>query len=84
MLFRHWEDAKPVKTYCIITDEIEPYEPGAFYKRELPCMANTLQEVEETITAPVVDGYVWLGENRGGPGYYLYETLKQTAHSFSP
>lgn len=77
VLLQNWEDAAPAKIYTGITDPVAPYEPGAFYKRELPCMLNTLQLVEEKITTLVIDGYVWLGENRGGLGYHLFETLKR-------
>jgi len=77
VLFQHWEDAMPAKIYSSVTDPVAPYEPGAFYKRELPCMLNTLHLVEEKINTLVIDGYVWLGENRGGLGFHLYETLKR-------
>ncbi len=77
VLFRDWEDVAPVKTYSHVTDPVAPYEPGFFYKRELPCMLNTLCGVAEDISVLVIDGYVWLGENRGGLGYHLYETLER-------
>lgn len=77
VLFKDWEDATPVKVYNSVTDPIAPYEPGAFYKRELPCMLNTLHGVEEKIATLVIDGYVWLGENRAGLGHHLYETLNR-------
>lgn len=50
VLFKDWADTTPVKVYSSVTDPIAAYEPGAFYKRELPCMLNTLQLVEEKIT----------------------------------
>lgn len=76
VLFRQWDDATPANIHTSITDPVAPYEPGAFYKRELPCMLNTLNRTPEKIDVLVIDGYVWLGENRPGLGHFLYEALK--------
>ena len=73
VLFSNWTDAAPAKVYRSVTDHIQPYIPGAFYKRELPCMLNALRLVAEPVSMLVIDGYVWLGENRGGLGFHLYE-----------
>jgi len=75
VLFHHWADTEPAAIRHAVTGDIAPYRPGAFYKRELPCMLNTLQKIEENIDTLVIDGYVWLGENRGGLGVHLYEAL---------
>lgn len=75
VLFHHWTDTEPAAVVRAVTAGIAPYQPGAFYKRELPCMLHTLQQIEENIDALVIDGYVWLGENRGGLGVHLYEAL---------
>ncbi|MBP6825428.1 MAG: endonuclease V [Saprospiraceae bacterium] len=75
VLFSNWTDAAPAKVYRSITDDIQPYVPGAFYKRELPCMLDALRLVAEPVTVLVIDGYVWLAENRGGLGFHLYEAL---------
>ena len=45
---------------------IAAYEPGAFYKRELPCLLAVL-EVSPKVTHVVIDGYVWL-DTAGTPG----------------
>ncbi|MCC6144969.1 MAG: endonuclease V [Candidatus Hydrogenedentes bacterium] len=52
-----------------------PYEPGQFYKRELPCLQEVLSYVREPLEAIVIDGYVWLGENQPGLGAHLYSDL---------
>jgi deoxyribonuclease V len=63
------------------TVEVTPiagYEPGAFYRRELPCLLALLAEAESfagSIEAVVIDGYVWLGTGRPGLGAHLYEAL---------
>jgi len=53
------------------------YEPGAFYKRELPLLLSIIDEVPPTAIATIiVDGYVWLGhEGQLGLGAHLYEAI---------
>ena len=36
--FEHWDDGTPVLDTAIEIHGIEPYEPGRFYRRELPCI----------------------------------------------
>lgn len=43
---------------------VEPYEPGAFYKRELPCILHLLRYVTPKLGCIVVDGYVYLGHDQ--------------------
>lgn len=78
VLFREWHDSTPAKIYRAVLKETAPYEPGSFYKRELPVLLHALQQVTEPIDLIVIDGYVWLGENRGGLGWHLYEALDQS------
>jgi deoxyribonuclease V len=53
-----------------------PYEPGAFYKRELPLLLAVLQKAAPVPEIIVIDGYVWLDANRRpGLGAHLYEAL---------
>ena len=35
-----WEDERPKHTLVAIIDEIAPYQPGKFYKRELGIIRN--------------------------------------------
>lgn len=46
---------------------MQPYRPGAFYERELPCLLAVLEAVTTPFRALVIDGYVELDE-RGSPG----------------
>lgn len=78
VLFREWDHPSPAKVYRMLIDEVEPYEPGSFYKRELPCLLQTLEQVTEDLEVIVIDGYVWLGEGRGGLGWHLHEALDRT------
>ncbi len=75
-LFEHWQAARPVYTHQAIVTTIADYEPGQFYKRELPCILQLLSEVSYPLSTIVVDGYVWLGDDsRPGLGAHLYQTL---------
>jgi deoxyribonuclease V len=54
----------------------ERYEPGAFYKRELPLLMSIISEFKDAIEVIVVDGYVWLGaDNQSGLGGHLFSSL---------
>jgi deoxyribonuclease V len=55
--------------------QVAPYQPGQFYRRELPCLLSVLATVAEPLEAIVVDGYVWLSDDRPGLGAHLYEAL---------
>lgn len=60
-------------------DGVAPYEPGAFYKRELPCLMRVLEDVDCELEAVVVDGYVALGpEQSPGLGRHLYDSIGRT------
>lgn len=51
------------------------YEPGAFYKRELPLLLAMIEGLPFTPHAYVIDGYVWLGLEKPGLGAHLYGAL---------
>lgn len=76
VLFNNWQSDESCR--CLIKPVlgIEPYEPGAFYKRELPCILSLLEDLRELPATIVVDGYVTLGEEkRKGLGMHLHEAL---------
>lgn len=62
-----------------LIDEVAPYEPGSFYKRELPCLLKVLGLIDlSQCQWIIVDGYVYLGENnKPGLGAHLYEALQR-------
>jgi deoxyribonuclease V len=52
------------------------YEPGAFYKRELPLLLAVLEQLRRPPATIVIDGYVWLdGQRRPGLGAILHEAM---------
>lgn len=77
VLFQKWQDAEPFREQVERLSEIAPYEPGQFYKREMPCLLKALDRVEEPLEAIVIDGYVWLNEHQSpGLGGHLYQALQ--------
>jgi deoxyribonuclease V len=76
VLFQHWQDSEAADVVVTNVDEIFAYEPGAFYKRELPCILKLLEEIKQPLDCIVVDGYVFLdGLEQPGLGKYLYDAL---------
>lgn len=51
-----------------------PYEPGSFFKRELPLLLRFLED--RPVVGVVVDGFVWLGVERPGLGLHLHRALE--------
>ena len=78
ILHRDWETAAVEQVIVKHVARVMPYEPGSFYKRELPCLMRVLEEIDQALEAVVVDGYVTLGPMRTpGLGRHLYDSLGQ-------
>lgn len=73
--FRGWTAQTPEHEATAVIHEIADYEPGEFYRRELPCLL-TLLPLGPTPDLIVVDGYVWLGNHKPGLGAKLAEALE--------
>ena len=75
--FTAWTDERTCVEVIVTSDApAAPYEPGRFYLRELPHVRAALALLAPPIDAIIVDGYVWLGNERG-LGAHLYEALDQ-------
>lgn len=78
--FNNWTDGEPVHIYEETISGVAEYEPGAFYKRELPCILSLLESIKSEIVdieTIVVDGFVVLDDmNKLGLGGYLYQQLE--------
>lgn len=72
--FRGWEAAEAEVEVVTALGEVAPYQPGEFYRRELPCVLAVLER-GPAAGVVVVDGYVWLGPGRAGLGAHLYHAL---------
>ncbi|MFO0754851.1 MAG: endonuclease V [Byssovorax sp.] len=76
VLFETWESPREARAVLKPIPEVAPYEPGAFYKRELPCLLRVLEAAATPLEAIVIDGYVWLSADaRPGLGAHLFEAL---------
>jgi deoxyribonuclease V len=76
VLFRDWLDAAAADEWTQRIAPVAPYQPGQFYRRELPCLLAVLAPRFAEMQTVVVDGYVWLRDERSpGLGAHLYEAL---------
>jgi deoxyribonuclease V len=76
ILFQDWQDPAPTRQITTKIASVAAYEPGQFYKRELPCILEILAQLESLPAIVIVDGYVYLGAaQKPGLGKYLYDAL---------
>lgn len=84
--FEDWNAPHASHEYSVFVPHVEPYQPGKFYKRELPCIQKLVEEVTElnevVVENVVIDGFVWLSSSNDSPrkpglGAYLYELLQR-------
>lgn len=76
--FDGWSNEVADQEASVLIDQVAPYIPGQFYRRELPCILAVLEKVQSSFDAVLIDGYVWLGHDRPGLGQYLFEALGGT------
>ena len=75
--FEDWDHEENFKVYSELKENIEEYQSGQFYKRELPCILGLLEKNDfKGIELIIIDGYVYL-DDQGKPGLggYLFEQL---------
>lgn len=77
LAFNDWSDEHEFAVYSELLEDVADYEPGAFYKRELPCILSLLQQIDlSEVKAIVIDGFVQLDDSgKLGLGGHLYEAL---------
>ena len=77
--FAAWTDEHAAIEIVVTSDAPPaPYESGRFYLRELPHVRAALALVApHALDAIIVDGYVWLGADRG-LGAHLHEALDRS------
>ncbi|MBI1375305.1 MAG: endonuclease V [Phycisphaera sp.] len=74
-----WDDAAACERRVVRVADVEAYVPGAFYRRELPCIEAVMRELSGRVDVAVIDGYVWLDDaGRHGLGAHLYDALRQS------
>ena len=77
VLFARWNDAEPAAEYTVDLDKIQPYVPGEFFRRELPCLLAVIERIEMPLNQLVIDGYVQL-DDRPGLGQHLFDHFHGT------
>jgi len=78
VLFDSWGSEEPSAEYVSYLYNVEEYQPGSFYKRELPCILKLLKEHLVQPNTILIDGYVYLdGTSKAGLGKHLYDALEQ-------
>jgi len=82
VLIEKWEDTAIIQSHVFTMPCPAPYEPGAFYKRELPCILALLDRMKapgvinpEKPDFIIIDGYVDLGKDHPGLGRHLVNAL---------
>jgi deoxyribonuclease V len=76
VVLQSWTDRSPVASYVAPITDVQPYEPGRFYLRELPCLLTVLRLLTMSPDVLVIDGYVWLSPDRKpGLGAHLHSAL---------
>jgi len=58
--FDRWVDARPRDVFTISLQVPAEYEPGHFYKRELPCLLAVLENADQRFEHIVIDSFVSL------------------------
>jgi deoxyribonuclease V len=75
LLFQRFTDERAHAERVARRSDVAAYEPGAFFRRELPCLMAVLELVAEPLDAIVIDGYVWLAAGQPGLGAHLHRAL---------
>lgn len=76
VVFDGWRATAAARKLVREFHDVAEYEPGNFFRRELPCLTGVLRELPDTPDVVVIDGYVWLDSaGRPGLGAHLYDAL---------
>ncbi len=78
--FDNWDAENIIQVKSCLVDNLHPYIPGEFYKRELPCIISVLDLLNKSdIKVIIVDGYVTLNnDGKPGLGAYLFKELSES------
>lgn len=78
ILFKDIESDLTMKETTVKIEDIQPYQSGQFYRRELPCLTKLIDSLEEMPSFFIVDSYVVLdSKNSPGLGAFLYEYYEE-------
>jgi deoxyribonuclease V len=80
VLLDSWTQHTPTASYVTDIADVQPYQPGSFYRRELPCLLAVLRLLPAAPRVIVIDGYAWVSPERGpGLGARLGDALPYRA-----
>jgi deoxyribonuclease V len=74
-----WDKEEIIQDFRVSIDEVSNYEPGYFYKRELPCLISLLEQITlSEVDIIIIDGFVFLDDDSSpGLGKHLYDFLEK-------
>ncbi len=75
VVFTDWRNERITHRCISRITHLQPYKPGRFYERELPCILQVLKKTTVLLDTVVIDGYVWLDNDCPGLGAHLYSAL---------
>ncbi len=75
VLIKHWTDSQPASTFTRTFSDCTDYQPGQFYKRELPVLLDILEHSPLLFQTVIVDAHVYLKQGEPGLGRYLFDAL---------
>lgn len=79
LAFENWDAEVADFEFSEIKTGVSEYIPGAFYKRELPCILSLLEKIKtqiNDISGIVIDGFVYLDDDfKAGLGKNLFDSL---------
>lgn len=79
--FRSWQDAEPANIFKIKVKTPSDYQPGAFYRRELPCVLTLIESCQLSPETIIIDGFVYLDKSlTPGLGKHLFDELAGRAN----
>jgi deoxyribonuclease V len=74
--FRSWLDAAAVvELVTRVPGAAAAYQPGEFFRRELPPVLAAIRRLTVPPSTIVIDGYVWVGPGMPGLGARLHDAL---------
>ncbi|BDR58229.1 endonuclease V [Xylocopilactobacillus apicola] len=79
ILFENWKQSEPDEIITAFISDVAKYEPGSFYKRELPCILELLKQVDMfNLELIIVDGFVYVdNDQKAGLGKHLFDALNE-------
>jgi deoxyribonuclease V len=80
VILRDWTSSKALAEAVHAISSVASYQPGEFYRRELPCLLQLIttqrEFLQNDVRVFIVDGYVHLGaDRRDGLGAYLHRAI---------